>query len=210
MFIIFGTKAQISPSPTREILSNTCPRCSGNLELQNYKKWFTLFWVPVFPYHNQGGVYICNQCGSVFNKTDRPQLLAQTKDKEQKAKEGEKWYACTLAACTIHLTQIENPNGLGREEELDKIKSMFYDWKQEIDDTILLMLSEKRPDEQVLNFLRKSSQLLPQASLLELIQTVVNNTLSKNRLSPKQKEAVEDYLLVSGFSKNKLNDIIEN
>jgi hypothetical protein len=62
MFIIFGWNHQTNKNygPTREII---CPNCGNKtyLNLLQTKTWFTLFFIPIFPY-NSKHFLICKVC----------------------------------------------------------------------------------------------------------------------------------------------------
>ena len=52
MFIFFGTRRTTAHLGEYKI-SGTCPRCKNTINLQIVKEtdWFTLYFIPVFPFH---------------------------------------------------------------------------------------------------------------------------------------------------------------
>lgn len=65
--IIFGWKNRI------KIIAQgvfRCPGCAGeprNGTLKQVKGWFTLFFIPIFPYADRGSFVQCNHCGNTYN-----------------------------------------------------------------------------------------------------------------------------------------------
>ncbi len=57
-----------------------CPLCgvSAQYELQRYRKWFTLFWVPIFPYGKEQKYLRCKRCATTFN----PEFFADIHEKQ--------------------------------------------------------------------------------------------------------------------------------
>ena len=50
MFIVFGTRGIKHTIKESEILNDSCPNCDrGNLINKLYRRWFTLFFIPVIP-----------------------------------------------------------------------------------------------------------------------------------------------------------------
>ncbi len=70
MFIIFGWNHETRKNygPTREII---CPNCSNKtyLDLLQTKLWFTLFFIPIFPYKSKHYL-ICKICSRGLELTD--------------------------------------------------------------------------------------------------------------------------------------------
>lgn len=63
MFILWGGKYMISnKGQTRDRI--LCPRCHNNLNfiIRSKIKWFTIYFVPLFPYRFQKEI-ICPYCG---------------------------------------------------------------------------------------------------------------------------------------------------
>ena len=71
MFIIFGTETK------RKVLGSSkeksqCPRCHNEVfnDIQEQTGYFTLFWIPVFPYSEEH-YELCPICGHVMRKMDK-------------------------------------------------------------------------------------------------------------------------------------------
>ncbi|MET7297503.1 zinc ribbon domain-containing protein [Embleya sp. NPDC005575] len=48
-----------------------CPRCGGDRQyhLKLARRWFTLFFIPIFPFKQQGTHVECTTCGGTFHDT---------------------------------------------------------------------------------------------------------------------------------------------
>lgn len=71
MIIIFGVRSRL-----KSIAQGTffCPKCGADREyrLQSIRRWFTLFFIPIFPVSGpQGEIVKCGTCGTAF----RPEVL---------------------------------------------------------------------------------------------------------------------------------------
>jgi len=80
--IIFGTKGRISKSREKDTLSKACPQCGNDLNLSELKKWFTLYFIPIFPYSHVDTFYYCDQCEASYKKEARNQLVSGKEGQE--------------------------------------------------------------------------------------------------------------------------------
>ena len=67
MFIIFGTRGRTSAAEQGEFY---CPDCRARhpYTLQQVKRWFTLFFIPVIPMDKLGEYVECNTCKATYNE----------------------------------------------------------------------------------------------------------------------------------------------
>lgn len=64
MFLIWGSKYKKS---TEGILRSSCAICqSDSLEACSYRKWFTFFFIPIFPYGRKDFYAECLDCQSTY------------------------------------------------------------------------------------------------------------------------------------------------
>lgn len=71
MLIVFGFRVRASKVSEGEFF---CPRCGADRHyvLQRFRRWFTLFFLPVFPMSGSQGEQVkCQTCNSAF----RPEVL---------------------------------------------------------------------------------------------------------------------------------------
>ena len=72
--IIFGTKTRHSKVKNEETLINSCPYCQRNLELHDLKEWFTLYFIPIFPFNKIESFYKCINCKQTYKKEIKSML----------------------------------------------------------------------------------------------------------------------------------------
>jgi hypothetical protein len=78
--IIFGNKTKHSRAKPDKVLKKACPLCKGNLRLYDVKKWFTLYFIPVFPYSTVDNFYGCDECKEMY--ATRIEQLIKMKKKQ--------------------------------------------------------------------------------------------------------------------------------
>ena len=84
MFIVFGTRGIKHTIKESEILNDSCPNCDrGNLINKLYRRWFTLFFIPVIPLDVVDRFYECDHCKSGYNEKIKDILKNQTLDLEE-------------------------------------------------------------------------------------------------------------------------------
>ena len=67
MFIIWGSRGMTSHVGSGEFY---CPRCDdhGGYELKSVRRWFTLYWIPVFPISGHERYVECTHCRQAFDE----------------------------------------------------------------------------------------------------------------------------------------------
>jgi len=64
MFIIWGTRARSSKEGTLEHSCLICPNSS--LQVYSWRKWFTFFFIPVFPISSRSYYVECRDCENSY------------------------------------------------------------------------------------------------------------------------------------------------
>ena len=84
MFIIYGTK--VFTKRYLKDLPDLCPDCSEQVKLLYFhqRKWFSIFWIPLFPYRNKY-YKTCSRCDNLhsINKAEfiqNRESMSQIKD----------------------------------------------------------------------------------------------------------------------------------
>ena len=65
--IIFGTTGKIVKASPEDILPRSCPTCRGDLVLSHLKRYFTLFFIPLFPTSTVDTFYECRTCKQKYS-----------------------------------------------------------------------------------------------------------------------------------------------
>ncbi|MFW9997482.1 MAG: zinc-ribbon domain-containing protein [Candidatus Odinarchaeota archaeon] len=66
---VYGHKIILSAPENTHI---NCPQCNGTMMYGNATKYFTLFFIPIFPYKDLGMSYQCKKCKKIFQSSGMP------------------------------------------------------------------------------------------------------------------------------------------
>ncbi|MEA3446640.1 MAG: TerB family tellurite resistance protein [Bacteroidota bacterium] len=208
MFRIFGTRPRLPNHDLGDKLKNACPGCKGDLILKHYKRWFTLFFIPIFPYSHIDTFYQCVNCNSTFSKSAREALLASTTDKESYEKEVRRLYSTTLVSCMAHIAGIDGHYSAKEDREIIKVKDEFAEFSDDINEAVAKTRASAKPEEIVYATLRKSSQVLSTEAILSIIGFCAKVIKVDGRIDEKEEALMKDYLLICGIPKSKYEEIV--
>ena len=209
MILIFGTRGRITRSSEKDILDKACPNCSADLELKDLKKWFTLFFMPVFPFNTLDTFYQCNNCESSYKKSAREALLSNSSEKEALEKEARKLFGVTLVACMTHMANIDGEISDEEIAEINDVKASFHDFSQEIDAMVEDVKTSENPEEIVYATLRKSSEELTSQAIMNIIGLSAKVLLADGKIDKEEEKLLKEYLLVCGLPKDMYDTVIE-
>lgn len=209
MILIFGTRGRITRSSEKDILDKACPNCSADLELKDLKKWFTLFFMPIFPFKTLDTFYQCKNCESSYKKSAREALLSNSSDKEALEKEARKLFGLTLAACMTHMANIDGEISDEEVAEINNVKTSFNDFSQEIDAMVENVKTSENPEEIVYTTLRKSSEELTSQAIMNIIGLSAKVLLADGKIDKEEEKLLKEYLLVCGLPKDMYDTVIE-
>ena len=113
--IIFGTKGRITNCKSNYDLTNTCPKCGNDLNLSELKKWFTLYFIPVFPYSYVDTFYYCKNCESPYKEEAYAHLMGGKKSQDKLHLEMKQLFGETLIACLSYMAIVDGK--IDKEEE---------------------------------------------------------------------------------------------
>lgn len=209
MILLFGTKGRITRSSENDLLKSACPNCDSDLELKNLKRWFTLFFIPIFPFNTLDTFYQCNKCESSYKQSAREALLSNSGDKSEIEKEARKLFGTTLLACMTHMANIDGEISASEVVEIDKAKENFAEFTEEITDVIAKVKTSNNPEEIVYTLLRKSSETLTSSAITSIIALSAKVLLADGKIDKEEETLLKEYLLVCGLPKDMYNTIID-
>lgn len=197
--IIWGFKGRVTKSGEKDTLTNACPNCGHDLDLSELKKWFTLYFIPVFPYKHVDTFYYCKQCESSYKKEARGKLLGGKEEQKQLQQEAKKTFATTLVACLSYMAKADGE--ISREEE-DMIKKAIetFESKSELHDIYNNVKSGKFGKDEVYGLLRKTSEVLTTEAILMLIAEVAKMILADGKIDKSEEKLMKDLMLICGVS----------
>jgi tellurite resistance protein len=209
MLIIFGTRGRITGTAPHETLKNACPNCNSNLELKDLKRWFTLFFIPIFPFDTIESFYQCTNCDSSYKRSAREALLGNSQNKEEIEQEAKKLFGKTLIACMTHMAFIDGELSPLELEEIEKVKSSFSDFSAELEDVFTKVKTSSNPEEYVYTLLRQSSEELTSQAIMNIIGLSATVLLADGKIDKEEEKLLKEYLLVCGIPKDMYSTIIE-
>jgi hypothetical protein len=125
--IVFGFRGRVATLGTGRFY---CPRCRGDRSYtrKGVRRWFTLFFVPVFPISATTGTRVCcDTCGGAFSE----EVLAQPT-----AEAFRTVYGTAFRSCALEVLRAGDPtNALARTSALAAINDLLP--SEQLDDAAL-------------------------------------------------------------------------
>jgi len=210
MFLIFGTrglKHSVSDSPA---LNNSCPNCTnGNLINKLYRRWFTLFFIPVIPLDVIDRFYECDKCSSAYNEKIKTLLQQSKAEVENAQKEAKLIYGKALIASMTHMSIIDGDFAPQEEREImDAIKN-----HSDVESILMEVFENVRrngnKDNQVFNFLNEARNKLSSETLINLLAQAAVVLLADGKIEQEEENLMKEYLIACGLPKEMYSTLIE-
>src|SRR5262245_27546052 len=112
MFIIFGTKSVKRPVKGGISLRRYCDRCRflSDMGEYNFRPYFSLFFIPLFPLAKGESMLVCSRCGASFYPPAEDYRTDDEDSEEQKSRDDVK----TVVTCLYCSGRLRVPGGTGR------------------------------------------------------------------------------------------------
>lgn len=210
MFIVFGTrgiKHSVSNSP---VLSNSCPNCNnGNLVHKLYRRWFTLFFIPVIPLDSMDKFYECDSCKSAYNEGVKELLNQSQEERDANQKEAQKVYAKALIAAMTHMAIIDGTFDKAEEREIMDAMAHFPDFKTELWELHNNIMVNKNKDNQVFNYLNDARNQLSSEAIVNLLAQAAVILLADGYIEKEEETLMKEYLIACGLPKDMYQTLID-
>ncbi|WP_281988907.1 TerB family tellurite resistance protein [Aquimarina aggregata] len=210
MFIIFGTrglKHTVSDSP---VLSNSCPNCNnGSLVNKLYRRWFTLFFIPVIPLDTVDRFYECDSCKSAYNESIKTILQRSKEEINENQKRATSIYAKALIAAMTHMAIIDEDFASEEEREIKDAIEGFQEMKEE-----LLAIHENvkvnaNMNNQVFDFLNSARNELSSEALINILAQAAVVLLADGTIEKEEENLMKEYLIACGLPKEMYQTLID-
>ncbi|AXT62109.1 zinc-ribbon domain-containing protein [Aquimarina sp. AD10] len=210
MFIIFGTrglKHTVSDSP---VLSNSCPNCNnGSLVNKLYRRWFTLFFIPVIPLDTVDRFYECDSCKSAYNESIKTILQRSKEEINENQKRATSIYAKALIAAMTHMAIIDEDFAPEEEREIKDAIEGFQEMKEE-----LLAIHENvkvnaNMNNQVFDFLNSARNELSSEALINILAQAAVVLLADGTIEKEEENLMKEYLIACGLPKEMYQTLID-
>lgn len=209
MILIFGTRGRIVNASNYEKLSSACPECQSDLELKAMQKWFTLFFIPVFPIDTLDTFYQCTNCKSSYKKEARTALLDHSGNNAEAIEEAKKLFAKSIIACMTYMAKIDGEIAKSEESLIDEVMSKFSEFKKELSDIKNDISNSNDAEEKVQELLRESKQKLSSDAILTLLGQSAKVLAADGKIEKEEEKLMKEYLLICGLPKSFYEIILE-
>ncbi|EDP94579.1 TerB family tellurite resistance protein [Kordia algicida OT-1] len=210
MFIIFGTrgiKHTISESP---VLMNSCPNCSnGSLVNKLYRRWFTLFFIPVIPLDVVDRFYECNNCKSAYNEKIKDILNQSQAVQENVQHQARYTYARALVAAMTHMSVIDGDFAAEEEREIMDAIEQFGDVKPELMQVMEQVKRDQNKDNFVFNLLNEARNELSAEAIMNILAQAGVVLLADGIIDKSEENLMKEYLIACGLPKDMYRTIID-
>ncbi len=208
MSVLFGTKGKTAKSGSGNILKKSCPNCGSDLILTDFKRWFSLFLIPVFPFHRVDTYYHCGSCDTTYTKSAGDSIFDGVVDRERIEFDRKKLFCYTLFACMTHMANIDGEISDKEILEINRMRDKFNDFETEIDEIIYKVKESDNPEEFVYSILRQSSENLTSKDIMSIIGESAKVLLADGKITKDEERLLKEYLLVCGIPKDLYSTII--
>lgn len=210
MFIIFGTrgiKHTVSESP---VLTNSCPNCAkGNLVNKLYRRWFTLFFIPVIPLDTMDRFYECDSCKSAYNETIKTILQRSEKEIEENNRKAKLVFGKALIAAMTHMAIIDNDFAAEEEREIMDAMKSFPDLKEELMNIHELVKKDGNKDNQVFDLLNTARTELSSEAVMNILAQAAVILLADGSIEKEEEDLMKEYLIACGMPKEMYGALID-
>ena len=210
MFIIFGTRGLKHTVKDSPVLANSCPNCQGG-DLQNklYRRWFTLFFIPVIPLDTIDRFYECLRCGSAYNENIKTLLAQSAQDQKKENEELRALFGSAVIATMTHMAMIDGNYAPEEEREILDMISNFEGMENDLKALVEKIKIEGNKDNQVFNILNSAKAKLSSEAVLNILAQAGVVLLADGVIEKEEEELLKDYLISCGLPKDMYTTIID-
>lgn len=202
MFIIFGMTGLKSKVKNEPAIIASCPNCSGDLHLKKHTRWFTLFFIPIFPINSLESFYECNNCNSAYAQKIKSILTEATESREYDLQKAQLLYANALIAAMTHMAIIDNDFAPEEEREINDTISKYPQFEKELIGTMNLVKENGNNDNYVFNLLNQVRNELSSEAILNLVAQAAVVLLADGKIEKEEETLMKEYLIACGIPKD--------
>ncbi len=210
MFILFGTRGLKHDVSNSEVIPNACPNCqNGSLRHRLYRRWFTLFFIPVIPLDVIDRFYECSNCGSAYNENIKELLQQSKQDQDRQQAEAKRLYALAVISAMTHMAMIDGNYAIEEDREIMDMITHFEGMEEELKLLVDKIKSEGNKDNQVMDALNAARSALSSEALLNILAQAGVVLLADGSIEKEEEDLMKDYLLACGLPKDMYASLIE-
>ena len=209
MFILFGARGIKHTKGDGDILKNSCPSCKeGDLINKLYRRWFTLFFIPVVPLDTIDKFYECDSCGESYKENIKSVLKKSQKEQDYANEKSILLYAKATIAAMTHMALIDGDFNVNEDREIMNFMKEYKIYDTELQGIIKTIKKEKNSDEFVFNLLNEARNLLSAEALLNILSRAGVVLLADGKIAKQEENLFKEYLIACGLPKSMYIEII--
>jgi len=210
MFIIFGTRGIKHAVKDSEVIANSCPNCNdGSLIHRLYRRWFTLFFIPVIPLDVIDRFYECDRCKAAYNENVKNVLTQSQEEIDASQKAARKIYSEALVAAMTHMAMIDGDYAEEEEREINDAIENFDEFKHELLQVHREVKVNLNRDNQVFNYLSEARKALSSEALMNILAQAAVVLLADGSIEKEEEDLMKEYLIACGLPKDMYDVLIE-
>lgn len=206
--IIFGYSTRLTKARTEDILKNACPSCQGNLELHDLKRWFTLYFIPIFPFSTIETCYKCDKCKQTYKQEIKKLLHQSQKQREEFKENAQKSLYKSLVACLTYLAQVDGKICAKEQKQIDSLLKNSKD-KTELK-KVINHVKKAKDKQYVLKILQEAKQFLTAEGIFFIIAVMARMVLADGQIDKKEEALMKEFLEAFGVPQTTYSSIIES
>jgi tellurite resistance protein len=207
--MIFGTTGRKSSVKDELPLHHSCPKCGNNLHLKVYKRWFTFFFIPIFPIDTIDTFYECVQCGSAYSPSIKAVLRQVEQERGKSLGEAKRIYAESLIACMAHMGSIDGSLAAEEEAFIKETMTLFPEFAEEMNETFRIVTSKGGAQNYVFDLLGEARSRLSAEGVLNILAHSARVLLADGKIEKEEESLMKEFLVACGLSKDMYKVLLE-
>jgi len=202
MFIVFGTTSIKSKLEDGHPLPNMCPNCKSTLIKKRYRRWFTLFFIPIFPFDTIDTFYECEKCSSAYSQNIKYAMQKNEAEQQKAINEAKKIYATSIVATMTHMALIDGDFAIEERRFIEDVMNQFDEFKEEIAEVYSFVKTNGNDDNYVFNLLNAAKDLLSSEGLIGMLAQSAQVLLADGKIEKEEEDLMKEYIISCGLPKD--------
>ncbi len=210
MFIIFGTRGLKHTVKDSTVLNNSCPNCNnGNLVNKLYRRWFTLFFIPVIPLDEIDRFYECENCNSAYNENIKSVLQRSEKEINENKERVRRIYAKALIGSMTHMSMIDGDFAPEEEREIMDAMESFPEQKDSLMELFKEVKAHGNRDNRVFDLLNDARNEMSAEALINVLAQAAVVLLADGSIEKEEETLMKEYLIACGLPKDFYQQLLD-
>ncbi|MCK4588877.1 MAG: TerB family tellurite resistance protein [Nanoarchaeota archaeon] len=196
--IIFGYKTRLTKSNEKDKTELSCPSCLeksclGKLELHDLKRWFTLYFIPIFPFGTIESYYKCHLCGETYKKEIKEIMEKNKKEKKKFQDDTKITLAKALAACMTYMAKVDGKISKEEQKEIDILLKNMPNSKAEIK-KVIDKVKKTKDKKYVFEVLKEARKFLTADGVMFIIGVLARMLMADGKIDKREEKLMKEFL----------------